>query len=108
MRIDAPTTAQIPALRALWKEAFADEDVFLDIFFSASFSPERCRCLTVQDQLAAALYWMDCSAGEAKLAYIYAVATAKAYRGRGLCRALLEDTHAVLKRMGYAGAILVP
>ena len=31
MKIDFPTTDQIPGLRRLWKQAFADEDEFLEI-----------------------------------------------------------------------------
>jgi len=43
-----------------------------------------------------------------RIAYLYAIATAKAFRGRGLCRALMEDTHRHLTAAGYAGAVLVP
>lgn len=108
IRIDAPQTSEIPALRALWKEAFGDGDTYLDTFFGVAFSTDRCRRLTVDGALAAALYIFDCTCRGAKIAYLYAVATAEAYRGRGLCRALMEDTHRHLAIRGYAGAILVP
>ena len=81
MIIDYPAENAIPQLRGLWKEAFGDEDAFLDAFFATGFSPDRCRCVTVDGQLAAALYWFDCSWEEKPLAYLYAVATGKAYRG---------------------------
>lgn len=108
MTIDAPKKQDIPALKALWQEAFGDEDAFLDCFFSTAFSPKRCRCVTLSGQLAAALYWFDCSWEGKKLAYIYAVATDKAYRGRGLCTALMEHTHRLLLENGYTGAALIP
>ncbi len=108
MIIKAPTPEDIPALWQLWKEAFGDADSFLNKFFSAGFSPDRCRCLTADGQLAAALYWFDCTLKGKKVAYLYAVATAKQMRGKGLCRALVEDTHKHLKALGYAGAALVP
>lgn len=108
MKADFPTATQIPALRVLWKEAFGDSDALLDNFFKAGFSPERCRCMFAEGQAAAALYWFDCSCDSRPFAYIYAVATAKAHRGRGLCRALMADTHAHLKELGYRGCILVP
>ncbi|MGN0998347.1 MAG: GNAT family N-acetyltransferase [Faecousia sp.] len=98
----------IPALRGLWKEAFGDEDAFLDDFFTAAFSPRRMRAITENGQLKAALYWFDCGCRGKKIAYLYAVATAKAFRGRGLCRRLMEDTHHCLRQQGYAGAVLVP
>lgn len=108
MTIDAPKLWQIPQLRQLWQEAFGDSDAFLDSFFSLSFAPERCRCVTEENHVAAALYWFDCSCHGGKMAYLYAVATGKESRGRGLCRRLMEDTHAHLRQLGYCGAILVP
>ena len=108
MIIDQPTAAHIPALRQLWKQAFGDSDAFLDGFFTAGYAPERCRILTLKGRLAAALYWFDCQLREERLAYLYAVATDEAFQGRGLCRALMEDTHQQLRKQGYAGAVLVP
>ena len=108
MTIDAPKPWQIPQLRQLWQEAFGDSDAFLDSFFSLGFSAERCRCVTEEDRVTAALYWFDCSCDGRKMAYLYAVATEKDSRGRGLCRMLMENTHAHLGQMGYLGTILVP
>ncbi|MBO5322995.1 MAG: GNAT family N-acetyltransferase [Oscillospiraceae bacterium] len=106
MTIDYPM--QTTGLRQLWKEAFGDSDAFLDVFFSHGYSPRRCRCITDDGQVAAALYWFDCSFAGKKIAYLYAVATAVSHRGKGLCRKLMADTHALLANQGYAGAILVP
>lgn len=108
MIIDAPATGHIPALRALWQQAFGDTDAFLDAFFSVAYSPERCRCIFENDRLAAVLYWFDCSWEGKRLAYLYAVATDEAFRGQGLCRTLMENTHAHLRKLGYRGCILVP
>lgn len=108
MIIKNPTKKDIPALRSLWKEAFEDTDAFLDKFFSVGFCADRCRLLTVKGQLAAALYWFDCSWNDKKVAYLYAVATKKEFQGQGLCRALMENTHKHLQALGYAGAALVP
>ena len=108
MTIDAPKKEQITLLRRLWKEVFADTEQFLDNFFALGFSLSRCRCVTEDGTVKAALYWFDCRCGEAKFAYLYAVATAENSRGRGLCRRLMENTHEHLRNSGYAGAILVP
>lgn len=108
MRAEYPSGRHLPQLRVLWKQAFGDTDAFLDHFYTAGFEPMRCRCLMDGDRLAAALYWFDCFAGERKYAYLYAVATEKSYRHRGLCRYLMEDTHRILKETGYRGAVLVP
>ena len=108
MIIKQPEREQIPQLRQLWQEAFGDLDAFLDKFFSSAFAPERCRCIVAEGQVAAALYWFSCQCGAQALAYIYAVATARQFRGQGLCRRLMADAHTHLKELGYAGAILVP
>lgn len=108
MVIDFPQETQIPDLRQLWKLAFGDSDAFLDVFFGTAFSPERCRCVTVGQKAAAALYWFNTECEGTKLVYLYAVATHPDYRHRGLCRRLMEDTHVLLSERGYAGALLVP
>lgn len=108
MIIKNPAPENIPALRELWKEAFGDTDTFLDSFFRVGFSFDRCRQIAINNQPAAALYWFDCSWGDEKIAYIYAVATKKDFQGQGLCRALIANTHDHLKQLGYAGAALVP
>ena len=108
MIINAPTSRDIPALRSLWREAFGDEDSFLDAFFGTAYSPDRARVAMIDGNVAGALYWFDCSLEGRKYAYIYAVATAKSYRGRGVCTALMRDTHSHLKDGGYSGAVLVP
>lgn len=106
MTIDRPSDTQ--ALRRLWKQAFGDSDAFLDSFFSVGYSCDRCRQLSLDGQLAAALYWFDCSFAGNPVAYVYAVATDVAFQGRGLCRALMSNTHCHLQNLGYVGAILVP
>lgn len=108
MIIDRPHSEDIPALRRLWQQAFGDSDAFLDGFFCTGFATERSRCVKLGGKLAAALYWFDCQWQEKKLAYLYAVATDEHFRGQGLCRGLMEDTHRHLQSLGCAGAVLVP
>lgn len=108
MNIDYPTPEHLPALRALFRQAFGDTDAFLDAFYSTAFAYDRCLCVMVENRPAAALYWLDCQWEGKPIAYLYAVATAQAFRGQGLCRALMAYAHNHLAGLGYAGAILVP
>lgn len=108
MWIDFPKHDHILQLRSLWKDIFGDTDAFLDSFFRTAFAPDRCRCVMADDRITAVLYWLDCTMENQKLAYIYAVATHPDFRNQGLCRKLMENTHALLSRQGYASAILVP
>lgn len=95
-------------LRSLWKEAFADEDDFLNAFFETAYSPRRCRTIEENGEPVSVLYWLDCELSGQRCAYLYAVATKIGFRGRGLCRSLMEKTQAELREQGYAGVILVP
>ena len=95
-------------LKDLWQLAFGDDREFIDLFFSTGFAPERCLFLREDSRITAALYWLDCAFRGQKLAYIYAVATHPEHRGKGLCRQLMDRTHAVLKQQGYAAAMLRP
>ena len=108
MIIDLPSVSDIPALRALWKEAFGDADEFLDTFMNTAFSPCRAMCAKDGEKISAMLYWFDCECRGERVAYLYAVATAKEYRNRGICSALMERTHGHLSEKGYTGALLVP
>ncbi len=108
LHIGAPHESQLSALRALWQEAFGDSDEFLDTFHTTAFSPDRCRCITIGGKVTAVLYWFDCEYESKRVAYLYAIATARAFRGQGLCHRLMENTHAYLSSLGYEGTALVP
>ena len=98
----------IPGARQLWKNSFGDDDAFLDTFFGTAFAPERSLCIREGSQVLAALYWFDVSCDGYPFAYVYAVATDPAHRGKGLCRRLMAHTRAHLTKLGYAGILLVP
>lgn len=107
MIIDHPDLGDIPALRALWKEAFPDTDAFLELFFTQAFAPERALAVKEGNEVLAALYWFDCKWEQNPCVYVYAVATQKEHRGKGICRALMAQLH---KEMDMAGksTVLVP
>ena len=108
MIFESPSRSRIPALRALWKEAFGDTDVFLDGFFEYGFSPDRCRCIVKEGAVLSALYWFEGTVENQRFAYLYAVATAKAARGQGLFSALLQDVKQLLAAEGFDGILLHP
>ena len=102
------TANDILALKQLWQEAFGDTADFTDLFFSTGFSPDRFHCIREKGLPVSALYWFDCTLQGRKIAYIYGVATLKSHRGKGLAGQLLEETHSLLRKRGYAGVVLVP
>ena len=108
MKIDHPSPHHKDQQWKLWQDAFGDSDAFLESFFQTAYSPDRCRCVLSDGEIAAILYWIDCTLENQRLAYIYAVVTHPDHRGKGLCRALMENTHTLLAQQGYSGALLVP
>lgn len=108
MIIDAPAPQQVPALRSLWRESFGDTEEFLDAFTATAMDAQRCFVATENGQILGALYWFDCLCRGHRLAYLYGVATAKVFRGRGVCHALMDHVHDHLRKNGYAGVVLVP
>lgn len=95
-------------LKDLWQQAFGDPSDAIEAFFRTGFSPDRCNYVLENGIPVSALYWFDCSLNGHKFAYLYAIATAKAHRGKGHFHRLMEDTHKILRRNGYSGAVLVP
>ncbi|MBQ3000365.1 MAG: GNAT family N-acetyltransferase [Oscillospiraceae bacterium] len=107
MIIDHPTEKDIPALRALWREAFSDPDTFIELFFTRGFAPERSLTVKEGEKVLAALYWFDCAWEENESAYIYGVATKMEHRGKGLCNRLMDRLHRDMEKMGKS-TVLVP
>lgn len=108
MHFEYPQKNHFPQLVSLWKEAFGDCDGFWELFLDTGFLPDHCRCITENNQVIAGLYWFDCRCEQDKIAYIYGVVTDPRHRGKGLCRMLIRDVHNLLKKEGYASAMLVP
>lgn len=97
-----------PDLTRLWQEAFGDEIAYIDAFFETAWAPERSRVAVVDGEIAGMHFWFDCELDGQKLAYLYAVATDRRFRGRGVATKLMEDGERLLKERGYAGAVLSP
>ena len=96
-------------LEAIWREAFPqDTEEEIGDFFALGFAPERGLALYLDGLPVSVLYWFDGVWGGGRFAYLYAVATAGAARGRGYSSRLIGAACESLKGEGYAGALLVP
>ena len=93
-----------PALRALWRQAFRDDDATIDAFFETLFPVCDAFAAREGDALCAMLFCLPqtlvCAAGEQKAAYVYAVATDERFRHQGACRGLLQYAEKKLKSRG--------
>ncbi len=98
----------ITKCKALWLQAFGDTEEMVDLFFRTAYDPAHSHQILENNVPVSALYWLDYFRGKERFAYIYAVATEKAFRGRGYFHKLMTRTHEILKKQGYAGSIVVP
>ena len=89
----------MPGIIALWQEAFGDEKQAVEDFFSAF---PKCISYVAEEQgeiLAMAHAIPQTLSPNTGAVYIYAVATAKASRGRGLCRNLMAFAEQIIQNV---------
>lgn len=93
--------SMVPELMELWMEAFGDEREYVEFYFNNRFREgellvyvEEGRPVSMLSLLPVILH-----IGEDKIParYVYAVATAKAYRGRGYAGTLIQEAGTYLK-----------
>ncbi len=109
MIIKHPEKQDLPRLIQLWKEAFGEnEEEFFRLFLKTAYSSKRCLAAFESEELCSALYWFDCDLDGNKIAYMYGVATFEKFRGKGICRSVMEKAKEILKKRGYQGIVLVP
>ena len=102
----------IPALTALWREAFGDSEAEIARFFAAVYPSAEGFAAEEDGALASMLFALPVTlaAGQTALpaAYLYAVATLRAFRGRGLAKALMAYAEKRLQKRGARAVLLVP
>ncbi len=112
MRPEISRPGDVPALRALWKQAFGDGDDCLDPFFTKLYRPEDAFVVREKGAVAAMAFQLPmtvCYRGRSwAAAYLYAVATREDARGKGCCSALLDFAAKELERRGVKALLLVP
>ena len=103
----------LPRLTALWQTCFGDRREEIEVFWKIFGKTAEIFCAKEDKDIAA----MACAlpvqvvdeAGESHpAAYLYAVATAPAYRRRGLCGKVLAFAEDALRKRGVSYALLVP
>lgn len=112
MTLRTASQADIPVLYALWQEAFGDEKETIDLFFDTCFQPKNTLVAVCDSKVCSVVYLLEnalqSSVERFSACYIYAAATAKAYRGQGMMHALLEFAAETAEMRGVDFLYLVP
>ncbi len=93
---------------SLWQEAFGDsEEVVLD-YMNALYTPDNMIVYTEGEKVVAMASMLAISCKAKKGRYVYAVATAKSHRGKGLCKEVMSFVEKAARERGESFLILVP
>lgn len=103
----------LPQLKTLWLEAFGiEEDAFADRFFSTLFSCNGCFVAREENEILSVAYALEYEAlleqTPHRVAYLYATATKKEHRGKGIFSALHRHVKEELTRRGLELLFLIP
>ncbi|HZJ75913.1 MAG TPA: GNAT family N-acetyltransferase [Clostridia bacterium] len=102
----------INELKTLWHDTFGDSEEYLNAFFNGVYKDENTLVYIENKKPVAALYiipyTMLYNGREIKVAYLYALATKPAFRGRGIMAQLIEKSFDVCKSRGYGLITLIP
>lgn len=112
MQLRIAKKEDIPKLYALWEEAFGDGKETIDLFFNTCFQMKNTLVAVCDGQVRSVVYLLRNTlqnGGKSFTAsYVYAAATEKVYRGKGLMRALLTYTAETETARGTDFLYLVP
>jgi predicted N-acetyltransferase YhbS len=100
--------SDLPGITALWGEAFGDGAESVSFFFE-SFHDCLSYVAEEDGQIVSMVHALpQILSPDFPAAYVYAVATAKTHRGRGLCGQLMAFAEEDLQNRGFACCVLTP
>ena len=100
--------SDLPGIIALWREAFGDSPEAVSYFFK---SFPGCISYVADDggEVVSMVHALPQTLSpDIPAAYVYAVATLRSHRGKGLCRQLMAFAEDDLRKQGFACAVLTP
>jgi predicted N-acetyltransferase YhbS len=95
-------------LNRLWAKVFGDDKAVSDRLLDDFAGWNNIYVACDNDRLIAQLLAVPCSVGKHKGAYLYALATAPEYRGRGVMSGLMEFTQKQVSADGVMFFVLIP
>lgn len=112
VRLRPTYPADIPALTQLWQQVFGDSPETIRAFYDAFPRVRAAAAENEAGELVSMVHvlpqTLTMNGQSIPTAYFYAIATREDYRGRGLAGTLLQFTEALLERLDFRCAVLVP
>lgn len=106
LRLAVPS--DLPGILSLWQEAFGDSPEAAAFFFR-SFPDCVSYVAEAEGEIVSMVHALpQLLSPQIPAAYLYAVATRKTHRGRGLCRELMAFAEQDLRSRGFACCVLTP
>ncbi len=96
------------ACKELWQTCFGDEEQFIDSFLIRYYSRRRMLSIERDGRMAAMLHLLPFESELGRTTYIYSVATAPEYRGRGLATELMREAMRLAGERGDDALFLIP
>lgn len=93
---------------SLWQEAFGDTEEFINGFLHNMSYSKNMLIYTKDDDVLGMASMLPVFCGENAGRYIYAVATRRAHRGKGVCRSIMQAVDEFIKMNNEKFAVLVP
>lgn len=94
--------------KRLFMDVFGDDEALVDRFIIRYYSPSQMLGVFEQGELVAMLHLVPFESELGRTTYIYAVATAAEFRGRGLASSLISRALRMIGERGDDAAILIP
>lgn len=94
--------------KALWQEAFGDDEAFVDAFLVNRYSRRNLLTVRADGRLAAMLHLVPFESELGRTTYVYGVATAAEFRRRGYASQLMEEAMRRIGERGDDAALLIP
>ena len=102
------TKSDLPGIVTLWQEAFGDSPEAVSYFFQ-SFPGCLSYVAEEEGEVISMVHALPQTLSpDTSAAYVYAVATLRSHRGKGLCRDLMAFAEQDLSSRGFSCAVLTP
>lgn len=100
------------SLKKLWSETFGDDDEYINLLFDFEYTPSECFAEIFDGEVISVLYLLKGYISSDKKnfegRYLYAAATDRQHRGKGIMAKLIIEAQEYIKDKGLSFICLVP